>query len=292
MTTTTNPGKARPAPRRRRSRTVRRLAIVLAVLVGLLVVADFVAAAIFEHQVSKRARAHFGLTDDPAVKVNGFSFLAQAISGEYDHVTVDAKGVPVKDILRDVEVHADLMNVKAPLGDLLSGAAKVTVSEVDGQVRVKAADLTRAISENENEVLRTITRLRIEPVSDKAVLSEQEEGAEPKDQAPEPEDTTAGAMVCGTADLIGQSTDFCVFGFVSLFEQTLKFDPKRLDIRNGLISGQLAPSVQAQVLERFRVTLNPGQLPFKVTPTAVKVEPGALVMKGKAHNVTLSGGGG
>src|SRR2546429_9487511 len=98
MTTMANPGTPRTAPKRR-SKTIRRLVIALAILLGLVVVADFVTAAIFEHEVSKRARSKFGLADDPSVRVHGFSFLLQAFSGEYDHVTVDAKGVPVRGTL-------------------------------------------------------------------------------------------------------------------------------------------------------------------------------------------------
>lgn len=96
--------------------------------------------------MSKRARDQFGLADDPAVKVGGFSFLAQAISGEYGHVTIDAKGVPVEDTLRDLEVHIELRDVQAPLGELVSGSLKeVKVGEVEGQVKVKASDVNRAI---------------------------------------------------------------------------------------------------------------------------------------------------
>jgi hypothetical protein len=291
MTTMTNPDRPQTAPRRRRSRTVRRLVIVLAVLVGLLVAADFAAAAIVEHEVSKRARAQFGLADDPSVKIGGFSFLLQAFGGEYDHVTVDAKGVPVKDTLRDVEVHADLMGVIAPLGDVLSGSAKsVTVNEVVGQVRVKASDVNRAISQNENDVVKTFTRLTIDPASERVVA---DPDAEPQPtETKEPEDTTAGARLCVTVDLVGQSTDLCTFGIVSLTDRKISFDAKRLEIRNGLTTGTLASPIERQLLERLSFTADPGALPFTVTPTAVKVEPGALSVTGKARNVVLSGGGG
>ena len=292
MTTMTNPPMPATVPRRRRSRTVRRLVIALAVLVGLLVAADFAAAAVFEHEVSKRARAQFGLADDPSVKVGGFSFLIQAISGEYDHVTVDAKGVPVKDTLRDVEVHADLFGVTAPLGDLLSGSAKsVQVREVEGQVKVKASDVNRAIAQNKNEVVHMFSRLTIDPVSLQTATSGQPSGAE-STQSKTADGPTAGVRMCGTADIVGQNTDICVFGIISLVDSKISFSPKRLEIRNGLTTGSLPAPIQSQVLAPFAITLDPGALPFKVTPTAVRVEPGVLSLKGKAANVTLSGGGG
>jgi hypothetical protein len=295
MTTVTNPGRPQGAPPRRRSKTVRRLVIALAVLIVVLVAADFAAAAVFEHEVSKRARAHFGLADDPSVKVGGFSFLLQAFSGEYDHVTVDAKGVPVKDTLRDVEVHADLMGVQAPLSDIISGSlAGVPVREVEGQVKIKASDVNRAITENQNSLVKTFTRLTIDPVSEKVATTAPAEGEEepPADQeAKEPLDTTAGVRMCGTADIVGQSTDICVFGIISLVDKKISFEPKRLDIRNGVTSGNLSAQIQRQVLEPFRITLDPGALPFTVIPTAVKVEPGVLSVKGKAKDVVLTGGG-
>lgn len=295
MTTMTNPGSP-PTTRRRRSRTVRRLVITLVVLLGLLVVADFAAAAVFEHEVSKRARAHFGLADDPSVRVGGFSFLLQATSGEYDHVDVKAKGVPVKDVLRDVEVEAELRGVHAPLSELLSGSTRgVRVDETKATVLVKASDVNRAITQNENEVLRTFTRLTIDPVSEKVATTEPPEGSEPEtlEEAQERDDTTAGVRLCGTADVVDASTDLCVFGIISLVDAKITFAPKRLEIRNALTSGSLPPQIQSRVLAPFeRITLDPGQLPFTVTPTAVKVDPGRLSVTGTARNVVLSGAGG
>jgi hypothetical protein len=292
MTTMTTQGGPTTAPKRRRSRTVRRLVIALAVLLGLLVVADFAAAAIFEHQVSKRAREHFGLRDDPEVRVGGFSFLLQAISGEYDQITVDAKGVPVKDTLRDAQLHADLKHVTAPLGDLLSGTSKgIRAQEVDGEIKVNASDINRAISRAENEVVRAFTRLTIDPVTEKVATAATDEDIDEDPAAPkEPEDTTAGVRMCGTAEISDQSTDICVFGIISLVDSKITFSPKRLEIRNALTSGALPPQLQRRVLEPFAFTLDPGGLPFTVIPTSVKVEQGTVSVKGKARDAVLSGG--
>jgi hypothetical protein len=290
MTTMANPNTPVRAPGRRRSKTIRRLVIALVVLLGLLVAADFITAAIFEHEVSKRARAKFNLNDDPAVRVGGFSFLLQALSGTYDHVTVDAKGVPVRDTLKDVEVHADLFGVRAPLGELISGSSKgVAVSEVEGQVRIKASDVNRAISAQENQVVKTFTRLTIDPVSLKTATTEPAEGAEPDSAPPDAEGTTAGVRMCGTADIADQSTDICVFGVISLAGGKIGFAPKRLQIHNALTNGNLPAQLQAQVLRPFAITLDPGDLPFAVTPTAVLVQPGVLSVKGKARDVLLTG---
>ena len=300
MTTMTDPGRPRTQPRRRRR--TRRLVITLAVIVGLLVAADFGAAAIFEYQVSKRAREQFHLTDDPAVKVHGFSFLFQAISGEYGHVSIDAKGVPVQDTLRDLEVHVDLMGVVAPLGELVSGSLKeVKVREVEGEVRVKSSDVSRAILENKNPLISSITNLTIDPISEADAESnpddrteEEQAAAERAEELEDDDDTKAGAKICASGDIGGEETDFCAYGLIQLVEAAkAKFTPSRLEVRNSVLgSGELPKQFEAGILRMLTVTLDPGELPFTVTPTAVTVEQGVLSVKGKAFDVVLGGSDG
>ena len=296
MTTMTDPGKPPVRPKRRRR--TRRLVITLAVFLGLLVVADFGAAAVFEYQVSKRAREQFNLTDDPSVKVHGFSFLAQAISGEYDHVAIDAKGVPVQDTLRDLEVHVDLMGVIAPLGDLVSGSLQgVEVREVEGQVRVKASDVNRAILENENPLISSIANVTIDPISEQDAQSDPEErtdeeqaAAERAEELENDDDTTAGARICATVDFSGEETDLCTYGLITLVDAKASFVPSRVEVRNSVLgTGQFPEQLEGAILQALTVTLDPGELPFTVTPTAVAVEPGVLSVKGKAWDVTLGG---
>ncbi len=287
---------SRPAPRKRR-KAVRRLVITLVVLLGLLVVADFGAAAVFEYQVSKRARDQFDLADDPSVKVGGFSFLAQAVSGEYGHVTIDAKGVPVEDTLRDLEVHIELRGVQAPLGELVSGSLKeVKVREVEGQVRVKASDVNRAVAENKSPAIRSITNLTIDPVSEQDVATDPDDRTDAEQEAAERaaeaeiEDTTAGARICATVNIGGEETELCAFGIISLVDAKMSFTPGRLELRNSVLgTGQLPPTLDAAAKQALNFTLDPGELPFTVTPTAVTVESGVLSVKGTASDVVLGG---
>ncbi|HEY0448991.1 DUF2993 domain-containing protein [Actinophytocola sp.] len=293
------PGQPSAPKRRRRT---RRIVISLVVLIALLVAADFGAAAVFEYQVSKRAREQFHLTDDPSVKVHGFSFLAQAISGEYGHVAIDAKGVPVQDTLRDLEVHVDLMGVIAPLGDLVSGKLQgVRVREVEGQVRVKASDITRALLQNENPLVSSITNLTIDPISEQDAQTDPDKRTDAEQAAAEraaeletDNDTKAGARICATADLGGEETDFCAYGLITLVEAKAHFVPSRLELTNSVLgTGQLPDAFEAGITGWLKqLSLDPGQLPFTVTPTAVNVEPGVLSVKGKAFDVVLGGSGG
>jgi LmeA-like phospholipid-binding len=280
MTVTGGVGVADQAYSRRpqrstRSKIIRRLVIPLVILLALLIAADFGAAAIFEYQVSKKAREQLDLTDDPSVTVHGFPFLTQALSGDYDHVTIDADGVPVQDTLQDLAIHADLTGVHAPkLFDLIGGGGgSITVDHVTGQVKVKAADLNRAVQATDVPGLGAVSNLNIEPV-------EGQTGGPGK---------TAGVKLCGTIAFAGTDTDVCVTGNIVLANGgKVTVAPKSVDVRNSVLNGPIAGSIQQQILKRFAVTLDPGVLPFKVHPTGVFVENGALAVQGEADDITLS----
>lgn len=289
----------RPRQGKPKRSKARPIVITVVILLALLVGADFGAAAVAEYQVSKRAKAAFNLTDDPAVTVRGFPFLTQAISGEYDHITVDARGVPIKDILRDVEVHADLRGVQAPLSDLLAGRTdSIEVNEIEGQLRVKEADFNRALQSNALRVRTSdITNVTIAPASEKRVLEAAgtdasdsiDDKADQEALKDETEDTTAGVRVGATVDFAGQQTDLVVYAVVSLVDAKIQVTPKRIELGNSLGNNLLAPNLQAQLLPLFAVSLDPGKLPVAITPTAVQVDPGSLSLKGKASNVKLNG---
>ncbi|OLR91195.1 hypothetical protein BJP25_30350 [Actinokineospora bangkokensis] len=274
---------------------MRRLVISLVVLLALLVAADFGAAAVFEHEVSQRAKQQFGLADDPSVKVGGFSFLAQVAAGEYDSVTVDAKGVPVQDVLRDVDVHADLRGITAPLSEVVSGSLKqIPVREVEGQVRIKAADVNRALQANQsNSAIASITNLTIEPAAKSLVATAPADGSETDLDSVETADTegaTAGVRLCGTVEIAGQSTELCVFSVISLEQGSIAIDAKRLELRSAAGTTRLPSAIEGVILEVFSRSLPTGELPFDVTPTAVTVQSGVLTVKGKASNVVLGQG--
>ena len=89
---------------------MRRLVIALLVLIGILVVADFGAAALAESAVSRQMRSQLSLADDPSVRINGFPFLTQAVSGQYSSVDVAAQRISVGQ-LQELGVRTQLRNV-------------------------------------------------------------------------------------------------------------------------------------------------------------------------------------
>lgn len=247
---------------------MKKAAIILVVLAGLLVVIDFGAAAAAEYQVSKQLRVHLGLPDDPAVRINGFPFLPQAIAGDYRDVDVTADRVTVAR-LRNIGVEATLRHVRVPLSDVLSGSVEsATVDEVVGRARIQVAELGKVID---------VEDLRIEPVTDGTPTT-----------TPANSSGTGTVRLIGTADVLGQPTEIAIIGSVDLVDGQIQVTANDIEI-NG---APALPSVIRQGLLRgFTARLDPGALPFEVTPTAIRVENDTLVVEGTAHDVELSAAG-
>lgn len=83
-----------------------------------------------------------------------------------------------------------------------------------------------------------------------------------------------------------------VIGVLSLLNGQITIEPKKLDIADQALSDiPLGDVFEKSILQQFTTTIDPGVLPFSVTPTAVRVERGALVMEGTAQDVTIGSGG-
>jgi hypothetical protein len=120
---------------------LRRWLLVLAVLAGLLLAADRVAATAAEHVVASRIQRDQGLTQRPHVSIHGFPFLTQAIGGRYDHVSLTLRNlhdrpVPVSNLA------VDLRGVHVPLGAVLSQhLTRVPVDRATATILVSYSDL-------------------------------------------------------------------------------------------------------------------------------------------------------
>ncbi len=136
--------------------------ITVVVLAGVLVAADYGLAAAAEYQVSKKMKSRAEPGQRPVGGHPRFSVHHPGTAGNYSDITVNATGVPAANTLRDLEIDADLHNVRVPLSDLLSGnVSSVKVDEVDGQVQIKASDIGRLLG---------LADLTINPVSLDTVL--------------------------------------------------------------------------------------------------------------------------
>ncbi len=135
-----------PRPRRRGSRWI----IALLILLGLLVAADRVGVAVTESTLASQIQKDQKLSQKPGVSIDGFPFLTQVVSRDFPHVTVDirglvASGVPISDI------HADLNGVHVS-----SGYNSATVDTLTATAILNYSDLSKAIS-NQVENIGTVT---------------------------------------------------------------------------------------------------------------------------------------
>jgi len=258
---------------------MKRLLVVLVVLVGVLVAADFGAAAVAESAVSRQMREQIGLTTDPAVRINGFPFLTQALTGEYRSVDITADRIPVGQ-MKDLEVVARLRDVTAPLGELLgSGPKALHVAEADGTVRIPANDLER--------LLPGVDQLRIETIDDEALQRAVEEGGEASITEIDPE---SAVRLAGTAQVLGQEVEISVIAELQLAQNgQIQIVPR--DVRLGDADAPALPPIVQRGLSRlFTVRVDPGSLPLQVTPTELRASGGALEITGRATDLVLDGG--
>ncbi len=254
-----------------------KLVIAVLVVVGLVVAADFGAAAVAEYQLATQLREQFRLTSDPSVRINGFPFLTQALAGRYSAIDIRATGLSV-DPLHDVDVEATLHDVDAPLSEVTSGNLQsVQAARVDGRVRIKDSDLGRAIG---------IEDLRIQQASDREIKELLPSGtpsagtATPGNRAP--------IRMVATTDVAGQRTEIVGIGVVELTGSLVRVTVKDVRLaRDDVGAVSLPREIRQLLLKTLSTDVKPGGLPFAVTPTAVSVDTGSLVVEGTASNVTM-----
>lgn len=257
---------------------MRRLVIALLVLVGLFVAVDFGAAALAESAVSRQMREQIGLVDDPSVRINGFPFVIQALTGEYSSVDVEAYRIRVGE-LRELGVRAQLREVSAPLPMLLgSGPKSLTVQEVEGTIWIPSTDVERLVP--------GIDDLRIENIDEDVLEQAVEDGGENSLTQIDPD---RAARLVGTVTLLGETSEVSVIAVLELVNGQAQIVPR--DIRVG---GSDAPSLPAPLQrtleQRFTVRIDPGSLPLAAAPTELKADGGALEISGIAEGLTLGDG--
>jgi LmeA-like phospholipid-binding len=121
---------------------MRRVLVVLAVLVVLLVVADRAAAHLAAGAVADAVRRDQRLSSTPSVDIQGFPFLTQALGGVYDEVDVRLADVPVRGGVAVDRVEVRLRGVHLPAGDAVRGAvSRVPVDDADARATVSFAAL-------------------------------------------------------------------------------------------------------------------------------------------------------
>jgi hypothetical protein len=283
----------------KRPKKARRWIVVLIIIVGLLVGVDFGAAAASEYAVAKAMKTKLGLTDLPSVTVHGFPFLTQAARGVFSDISVSASGVPVGDRLSNVAIQAELNNVHVSMSELLSGnTSNVKVDDLTGSVQVRADDIGRLLNlpdltMNAVPVLWVLNASCDPSTPSTATTTSAKECDEttalPADvEAENKAKTIAGVKLTSTTDIAGVSTKITAYSIISLQGSKIQFTTKRLAFANDQIAATLAGSVLTPLMNKFSLTLNPGNLPFGVVPTQVSGGTGTVTIYGEAKNVLLS----
>jgi hypothetical protein len=272
-------------------RVIKRIVIVLVVLAIVFVGGDFALATAGEYQLSTKIKNQLGLSQDPSVTIHGFPVLFQAISGDYTDISISATGVPAaRSAFRDLEIDADLHDVRVPLSELLSGnVSSAKIDHVDGRVKVKATDLGRLL----NLPDLTITPMSVDTIlgmgAEKAL---QPHAAEPDASVSQNVGTVAGVELSATIDIAGQQTKINAFGVITLSGGGIQVNPRRLEASNSQISGALPDAMLQSFAHMFTTNLSTSQLPlpFTVRATGVEVDQGALVVTGEADNILFNSG--
>jgi hypothetical protein len=273
-----------PPPRAgsRRALRVKRTVAGLIVLVAAAVGVDYGAAALTESAVSREMRSQLGLTDDPAVRINNFPFLPQAISGRYRSVDVVANHVAVGP-LQDLQVRSQLRDVSAPLSQMLGdGPHTVTVREVEGTARIGAADVERLLRSTSDV---PIDKLWIDRIDADGLEKAVDDGADPALLNLDP---AKAVRLGGTVEFLGQEQQATIIAELQLADGRVQITPR--DIRLGDDDTPLPVALQRTLSRLFTLTLDPGALPLEVTPTTLRATNGGLEISGLTGRLVLGAG--
>ena len=143
------------------------LLVVVAVLLGLALLADRIAVGVAEDRVGSELAATGGLQGTPEVTIAGFPFLTQALAGRYDEVrislTADQLGQPA-----GTRADVVLRGVRVPLSAVLAGSVRtVPVDRIEGTATLSyellasglGADTTLAREGDGLRITRTVELL-------------------------------------------------------------------------------------------------------------------------------------
>jgi hypothetical protein len=229
---------------------VRRVLIALGILIVLLAIMDRVAVALANRAVAKRIRTELALQQTPSVRIHGFPFLLQAITGRYDDVEVRIPDVD-SGPLQNIEVNARLHEVRAPLDKMVSGRLdRIPVRDITGSLAVGYQDLARASG---------IPGLQIAS-------------------------TGGGLRVSGQVQIGGQQIQVSARGTISVVDNDLVVTAEEAEV-GGVQLPAPALAAAARLLS-FRVS--PRSLPLSLQITGVRIGADSLMVEARARDVVLS----
>lgn len=134
------PAVAPVLPARRRSRGPWIILIAIGVVLALLVVADRVTPRIVGDRIAGTLQTALGTDQRPVVRLGGFPFLTQVLTGHYRKITITAKDVPVA----GSDKRLSITELDGRLDDVRTGLSfqKIAVGRFTGSATISYATLS------------------------------------------------------------------------------------------------------------------------------------------------------
>lgn len=124
---------------------MRKLLVFLIVLLVLVVGVDIAGRAIAESKAGEAIATQGEISPAPDVNIHGFSFLWQAVGGDYGHITLSSQGLTAGKLV-GIDATADLFDVKLAISDAVNGNVDdLTAARADLTAAIPAAALSSAI---------------------------------------------------------------------------------------------------------------------------------------------------
>ncbi|PZF97517.1 LmeA family phospholipid-binding protein [Micromonospora deserti] len=248
-------------PRRRGRKVLVALVVLLLVLVGLLVVADRVAAGVAERAIADQVRQQVARQDaqssPPEVEVGGFPFLTQVLDGRYERITIrlrEVRGSVQGDAVSLPTLDVDARNVQASLDTLRSGRGDVIAETVAGTGTISYDSLAKLL--------------------DRPGLTLGEQGGK--------------LAVTAPVDILGQRLTVTGTADITVREQgqvALRFNDLNAE---GLPNVPLARTLLNNYAQGISVDVPLPDLPFQLAVREVRPLPEGLAVTADARNVPIN----
>lgn len=263
---------------------MRKLIIALVSLVAIALVVDFGAATFTEYRVSRAIRHGAGLTDDPAVTVSGFPFLTQVQDGTLDAVTVRARNVP-SDLVGQLIVETRFEGVHLPDSSwVIDTDAPMQVDRTKGRMIIGQTALGQLLGVPDLE-------LSAPPAS----FSDGTGGSGGVGLVNLGPAISANAVLLTGTVQVGEDEKGPVRQQVSVLARLLLVDEKVHIIPSAVYQSQASDASDSDAIvptlemagPQFAATINANDLPFGITPKAVRASGSELIIEGSEDDVTL-----
>lgn len=238
-------------------RGLRRALVLVVVVVGLLVVADRVAAWAAERTVADQVAQELSTyqvdSAPPEVSIGGFPFLTQVAAGEYEQVTLRLRDVG-SGPLRLPRVVLTASGVTAAADTLIAGDGPIHAAEVVGEATIGYGQV-RGLTDHEDLVLgadvgEVTVRLPVELLEQRVTL-------------------------VGTAE-------------VAVSGHGVQVRVRELTVAEPDALPEGAQPLVDQIAAQLSVDVPLPPLPYDLSVESVRAERAGLVVSVRAHDVPLS----